>query len=53
MLCRRSGCTNEIPRPTPRNAPNGYCSYQCEHKAKVDETDENSTQRPNNSDNRT
>lgn len=39
MFCRRDNCNNEIPRPTPRNAPNGYCSYECELIAKQAQED--------------
>lgn len=30
MKCRRKDCRNNIPRPTPRGARNGYCSHVCE-----------------------
>ncbi|WP_181314966.1 hypothetical protein [Photobacterium phosphoreum] len=39
MYCRRDGCDNDIPRPTPREAINGYCSYVCQHIVKKTEKD--------------
>lgn len=40
MICRRDDCLKDIPRPTPRSAPNGYCSYECEHIVKTKERQE-------------
>lgn len=41
MICRRDGCDNDIPRPTPREATNGYCSHVCESIVKTKEKDKN------------